>query len=82
LEVVAELPQFLRRARVLKEHSIDVERIKFAGTEAIDGVADTSDKVTQLCDVVFRNHRTRRPALRLARHRSEVTHGLAPDSGN
>jgi hypothetical protein len=37
LEVVAELPQLLRRLRVLEENSIDIEGVQFAGSVAIDG---------------------------------------------
>ena len=81
LKIVAELPQFLCRARVLEENSIDLKRIKFAGTVAIDGVPDTVHKVTELRIVVIRDHQARCPSLRFAGHKSEVTYGLAPRSG-
>jgi hypothetical protein len=55
--------------------------IKFAGTEAVDDVADTSYKLTQLYVVVFRYHRARRPSLRFVSHDFEVTHELAAPSG-
>ena len=62
----------------LATREYDVERIQLAGAVAIDGVADTGDKSTQLRVVAIRHHRARRPSLRLAGHESEVTHGLAP----
>jgi len=75
LEVVAELPQFLRGARVLEEDSIDVEGINIAGTVTIDDFPDTSDKLAQLRVVVGRDHRARCPSFQHARHESKVTHG-------
>jgi len=76
-EMGAELPQLLRRARILEQSPVNFECVKFAGTVAIDGVPDTVHEVTQLRVVVIRDHRARRPSLRLAGHTSEVTHGLA-----
>ena len=67
-EVVAELPQFLGRARVLEQSPIDVERIQLAGAVAVNCVPDTGDEFTQLRVVVLRDHRARRPPLRLAGH--------------
>jgi hypothetical protein len=75
--MVAELPQLLRRARILEQSPVNFERVKFAGTVAIDGVPDTVNEVTQLRLVVVRDHQARRPSLRLTGHMSEVTHGLA-----
>jgi hypothetical protein len=72
LEIVAELPQFLCRARVLEENSIDVERIKFAATVAIDSGPDMRDELSQLHVVVIRDQRTRRSSLRLAGHESRL----------
>src|SRR6188472_1856457 len=63
LEIVAELPQFLCRTGVLEENSIDFESIEFAGAVAINGVAYTVHKFTQLRVVVIRDHRARRPSL-------------------
>lgn len=65
LEVVAELPLFLFSTGVLEENPIDFERLKFAGTVAIDGVADKVHKIAQLGVVVIRN-RARRLSLRLS----------------
>jgi hypothetical protein len=79
LEVVAELPQLFRRSVVLKEHLIDAEGVKLAGTVAIDGLCDVGDERPQLGLVVVRDHRTRRMSLRLVGHETEVTeeHGSA-----
>jgi hypothetical protein len=65
LEVIAELPQVLRRSRILKQNSIDVEGVKLAGTVAIDSLTNAGDKVSQLGFVVFRDHRARCSSLRL-----------------
>lgn len=56
LEVVAELPKFLRRTGVLEENSIDFECIEFASPVAIDGVADMVNEYAQLRIVVIRNY--------------------------
>jgi hypothetical protein len=56
LEVVAELPELLRRPGVLKEDLIDVECVQLAGTMAIDSLPDAGDKLSQLCAVVVRHN--------------------------
>jgi hypothetical protein len=73
LEGVAELPQLLRRPRVLEENLINIEWVKLAGTVAIDGLPDAGDKFSQLCAVVVRDHRARRSSLRLAGRECEAT---------
>lgn len=73
LEEVAELPQLLRRPRVLEENPINVERVELAGTVAIDRLPDAGDKFSQLCLVVVRDHDARRSSLRLAGHQHEAT---------
>jgi hypothetical protein len=42
--------------RVLEENLINVERVEFAGTVAIDGLTNAGDKFSQLCAVVVRDH--------------------------
>jgi DNA-binding NarL/FixJ family response regulator len=73
LKRVAGLPQILRRPGVLEENSINVERVEFAGTVAIDSFPNANDKFSQLCVVVVRDHRARRSPLRLAGHKREAT---------
>jgi len=63
LEGVAKLPQFLRCPGVLEENLINVERVEFVGTVAIDGLPNAGDKFSQLCVVVVRDHRARRSSL-------------------
>ena len=46
LEGVAELPQLLRRPRVLEENLINVERVKLAGTVPVDGLPNAGDKAS------------------------------------
>lgn len=41
---VAELPKLLSGARIVVHHFIDPGRIEFAGTVAINSLADSSDK--------------------------------------
>ena len=41
---VAELPQLLSGTRIVVQHFIDAGRIEFAGTVAINGLADPGDK--------------------------------------
>jgi hypothetical protein len=74
VKVVAELPQLLRRSRVLEKNTIDLEGIHFTGTIAIDSLPDASNKRSQLRGVIIRNHRTRSSPLRLAGHGNEATH--------
>lgn len=81
LKVVAELPQLLRRSRVLEETTIDLEGIQFTGPVTIDSLPDASNKRSQLCAVIVRNHRTRSPSLQLAGHGNEATH-YRPDEGH
>jgi hypothetical protein len=57
----------------LEENLINVERVKLAGTVAIDGLSNVGDKFCQLCVVVVRDHRARRSSLRLAGHECEAT---------
>jgi hypothetical protein len=45
---VAELPQFLRRSRVLEEHVVGLEGIQFAAAELVDCVGDTREQASQL----------------------------------
>jgi hypothetical protein len=79
--VVAELPQLLRRPRVLVEDAIDVERINLTGAVAIDGLPDPGDEFFQLGVVVIRHYRARRSALRLVGHENEGMTGSEPRSG-
>ena len=80
LEVVAELPQLLRRPRVLEENTIDLEGIQFAGTVAVDGLPDAIDKCSQLCAVIVGNHGTSRLSLQLAGHTTEATQNRADEA--
>jgi len=77
LELVAELPQLLRRPRVLEDDAIDFERIQLAGTVAVNGFPDVGDQLSQLRVVVGRDHRTRCSSLRLVRHDHEATQAPA-----
>ena len=84
-EVVAELPQLLRRPGVLEENLIDVEGVKRAGTVAIDGLPNAGDKVSQLRLVVLSDHGARCSSLRLAGHEYEATQpslAAAPPDGS
>src|SRR5215218_6282321 len=76
-EVVAELPQLLRRPGVLEENLIDVEGVNRAGTIPIDGLPNARDKVAQLRLVVLRDHGARCSSLRLAGHEYEATQSAA-----
>ena len=77
IEQITELPQFLRRPRVLKKDSIQLVSIKFTGAVAIDGSADVVNKVSQLLVVMFRDYRACRLSLRLAGHEYEATQSPA-----
>ena len=81
LKVGAELPQLLRSSRVLEESTIDLEGIQFTGPVSIDSFPDASNKRSQLCAVIVRNHLTRSPSLRLAGHGNEATQ-YRPDEGH
>jgi hypothetical protein len=59
LEVVAVLPEFLRRTRILEQNAVDVEGVELAGAVAIDSLTNAGDKVSQRCWVVLLNHRAR-----------------------
>ena len=63
----------------MEENLINVERVKLAGTVAIDGLPNAGDKSSKLCVVVVRDHPARRSSLRLAGHECEATQesGLA-----
>jgi hypothetical protein len=76
--MVAELPQFLRRARVLEDDLIDLEGREVASSVAIDGICDMLDELAQLSVVVLADHRARGLSLRLAGHDSEATHVTDP----
>jgi hypothetical protein len=43
----------------LEENLINIERVKLAGTVAIDRLPNVGDKFSQLCVVVVRDHRAR-----------------------
>lgn len=60
----------------MEADSIHFGCIKFAGTVAIDGVADMVDEFTQLRVVRARHHRARRAPLRFTGHKYEATHEL------
>jgi hypothetical protein len=64
-EVVAVLPEFFRRTRILEQNAVDVEGVELAGAVAIDSLTNAGDKVSQLCLVVLRNHRARCSSRRL-----------------
>src|SRR3954453_16919943 len=76
-EVVAELPQLLRRPGVLEENLIDVEGVERAGAVAIDRLANAGDKVSQLRLVVLRHYGARCSSLRLVGHEDEATQSPA-----
>ena len=76
-EVVAELPQLLRRPGVLEENLVDVEGVKRAGTVAIDGLANAGDKASQLRLVVLRDHGACCSSFRLVGHEYEATQSPA-----
>ena len=79
-ELVAELPQFLRRPRLLEENLIDFEGVKGAGTVATDSLPNAGDELFQLRLVVLRDHGARCLSLRLAGHEYEATQ-TQPRSG-
>jgi hypothetical protein len=62
----------------LEENLINIERVKLAGTVAIDRLPNVGDKFSQLCVVVVRDHRARRSPLRLAGHQCEATQESSP----
>jgi hypothetical protein len=64
LEIVAVFPQLLGRSRILEQNSIDVEGVELAGTEAIDGLTNTGDEISQLGLVILRDQRARCSPLR------------------
>jgi hypothetical protein len=57
LDVIAELPQLLGRARVLEQNAVELEGVELAGAVAIDSLADAGDEVAQLGFVVFGDQR-------------------------
>ena len=60
---VAELPEFVRRTRIAKQHLIHVGCIQVAGTIPVDHVGDTSDELGQLDPVVGRDILASRPPI-------------------
>ena len=56
-EVVAVLPQLLRRSGVLEQNLVDVEGVKLASAVAIDGLTNAGNEVSQLGLVIRRDHR-------------------------
>lgn len=60
-DLIAELPQFLRRPRVLKEDLVDIGRIQLTGSIPIDGLLDMRQELDQLRLVISR-HGSERPA--------------------
>ena len=58
---VAELPQLLRRSRVLKDDLVDLERVDLARPEACDGWLDATDELAELLLVIGSNGLARGP---------------------
>jgi hypothetical protein len=87
---VAELPQLLRGAAVLKYHLVGFEGIELTGTKPVNPVAHPVDKLGQSSLVILRNCLACGPPPRLTGHTSEATNPAAiapyldrhdPDSG-
>jgi hypothetical protein len=49
---VAELPELLRRTRVLKDDFVDIERVNLTGLKALDGWLDATDELAELFLVI------------------------------
>jgi hypothetical protein len=66
--------KFLRRARILEDDVIHLERSEVACSVPIDGICDMVNESAQLSVVILSDHRAGRLSLRLAGHVSEATH--------
>ena len=55
LPQVAELPELLRRARVLKDDLVDFERVDLTRLKAFDGLLDVTDELAELLLVIGRD---------------------------
>ena len=60
---VAELPEFLRSTRVLKQHLVDVERVQFTAAEAVNRLGYLRDEIGELRSVVARHRLACLPTL-------------------
>ena len=60
---VAELPEFLRSTRVLKQHLVDVERVQFTAAEAVNRFGYVRDEIGELRSVVARHRLACLPTL-------------------
>lgn len=49
---VAELPEFLRRSRVLKDDFVDIERVDLTRLKAFDGLLDAKEELAELLLVI------------------------------
>ena len=49
---VAELPEFLRRSRVLKDDFVDFERVDLTRLKAFEGGLDATDELAELLLVI------------------------------
>ena len=78
---VAELPQLLRRPRILEEDVVDSERIQLTTAEAVDRRADPLDQTSQLILVICRHSLTGGSAVRRRGHETRlIGHHLPRDS--
>lgn len=73
---VAELPQFLRRPRVLEEGLVDAEGIQLATAESVDRGAHALHQGSQLALVVRRYGLARGLSVGLRGHRSRLVRAL------
>ena len=60
---VAELPELLRSARVLKQHLVDAERVQFTAAEAVNRLGYVRDELSEPRLVVARHHLACLPTL-------------------
>jgi len=60
---IAELPELLRSAGVLKDEFVDLERVEFTGLETFDGELDVTDELAKLLFVIGRNRLAGGPTI-------------------
>ncbi len=65
---VAELPEFLRRSRVLKDHLVDFERVDLTRLKAFDRWLDATDELAELLLVIGSDGLASGPTIGLGGH--------------
>jgi hypothetical protein len=69
---VAKLPEILGGTGVLEQHMVDLERVKFAATVAVDRHAHVRDEFAKARFVILRHYLACSLPLRLFRHKPRL----------